>query len=271
MKLATGITLFFCLLMGSPAWACIRPTIDERAVQWSTSIVIAKLEKIDPPAQLAGSIQERRGNLGILGTAETVYFSRVYHFMVEKKLDGAGAAGESISVLRLTSRTEEPQMNCGQHLTPDAMGKSFILLLRPFSMFPGALPFGITRPPGLSLQCIIHMEEMATLKPEDLTTIQNTIDSTRAAEASFDQKTADRLLGKIGDTVNNLRAAPSIRAFEKFGMKGMPALDAAIAGSPQSTPAYSHLMAVKNEMMPPTSLFGQIGTEPKEGADGRRR
>ena len=122
------------------------------------------------------------GTWGFLGLPRPS-ISRVYHFTVEKKLDGAGAAGESISVLRLTSRTEEPQLNCGQHLTPEAMGKSFILLLRPFSMFPQTLPFAITPPKDLSLQCIIHMEELATLKPDDLTAIQNTIDSTRAAEA----------------------------------------------------------------------------------------
>jgi len=271
MKIAPGTLLIAFFLLAEPALACLRPTIDERAVQWSTSIVIAKLNSIDAPVQLDGSVKERRGNLGILGTAETFYFSRVYHFTVTQVLDGTATVGEAVSVLRVTSRTEEPQLNCGQHLTPKSVNGSFLLLLRPFSTFTQALPNPITPPKDPSLQCIIHMEELASLKPDDLKAVQNTIESTHAAESQFNQKTADRLLAKIAYTANNLVASPSIRAFEKFGLKGLAALDTAMGREPLGSPAYSRLQVVRSDLMPPTSLISMIGSEPAEAADAPNR
>jgi hypothetical protein len=272
MKIALGTVLFTWLLMVQSADACLRPTVDDRAVQWSTSIVIAKLSKIEAPVQLTGSVQERRGNMGILGTAETVYLQRVYQFTVEKTLDGHAKPGDSISVLRVTTKTTEPLNSCGQHLTAEGVGHSFLLLLRPFAAFTLALPNVITRPTDPSLQCIIHMEEVSALKPEDLAAIENTIGSVHAAADQFDPKVAERLLTKIANTKPET-AGPSVRAFEKFGLKAIPSLNAAIAREQVGALSHTRLSTVKSEMEPPITLFGMIQPEPEEGTDakGRRR
>ena len=272
MKIAIGCFLIVIFSLVEQSTACLRATVDERAVQWSTRIVTAKLSKIDAPVQLEGRVQEQRGNLGLLGTAQTLYFMRVYHFTVEKSLDGDAKPGESISVLRISSRTEEPQMNCAQHLTSAGLNHSFLLLLRPFSTFTKALPDVIKAPQDKSLQCIVHMEEVAALKSEEMTAIETTIASTRAGEAQFSPHPAERLLTKIANTKPET-AGPSVRAFEKFGLKGLAALDAAIAREPVGSLSHTRLSTMKNEMVPPVTLLGQVQPEPAEegGAGSRRR
>ena len=119
----------------------------------------------------------------------------------------------------------------------------------------------ITPPKDPTLQCVIHLDEMDALKPDELKAIENTISGARLAEEQFNPQAAQRLLTKIANSLDP-QAAPSIRAFEKFGAKGLPAIDAAIAREPLGTLSYIRLAKVRDEMAAPTSLIGMVGPEP---------
>src|SRR5579864_8825407 len=77
----------FSVIFSATAAACLRPQLDERAMQWSSEIVEARLVSIDPDVKL-GDTQERRGPIGALGTATTSYFARVHRFDVTGSIQG---------------------------------------------------------------------------------------------------------------------------------------------------------------------------------------
>jgi hypothetical protein len=100
---ALGI-VFIALTFTTLGWACLRPTADRRAIQWSDAIVHAKLQTIvDSEAE-------------------------VYAFVVTDTIDGSLQPTQQILVHHVIPDASAPA--CGGHLTADDLGKSYRLLLR---------------------------------------------------------------------------------------------------------------------------------------------
>jgi hypothetical protein len=111
------------------ASACLRTIPDERAVQWSSAIVEAKLVAVGERVELAKFevAAERRG----APKSTQTYWYRLYTFEVNESLDGTVKKGQKISVARFFGLIESPLTVCSQQITRANIGKSFVLLLRP--------------------------------------------------------------------------------------------------------------------------------------------
>ncbi len=251
------------------AAACVRPTMDERAVQWSSAIVEARLGSIGPEVKLGGEVQERRGPLGAMGVATTSYFYRVYQFDVSRSIDGPFKQGQKVPVIRLFSKTEEPATlgggRCAQHLGPDGVGKEFVLMMRPLSESKAVVPNGVKPPDVTGAMCVIHLEPRESLKPGAMEEFANTIAGVRAAEQQFEPAQVDRLIGKIEVAPDDARAGPSVRALERMGIKVLPAVQQASMKS-TSGAARTRLMQVLGDLTPPEpiNMIEAVKAEPAQ-------
>lgn len=109
--------------------ACLRTTPDERAVQWSSAIVEAKLVAVGERVELAKFevAAERRA----APKSTHTYWYRLYTFEVNESFDGSVKKGQKFSVARFFGMIESPLTVCSQQITRANIGKSFVLLLRP--------------------------------------------------------------------------------------------------------------------------------------------
>lgn len=245
----------------SASRACMRPEMDERAVQWSSAIVQAKLVSIAPPVDLPGQTQERQGPRGTLGVATTTYSYRVYQFEVIDSLEGPYKTGDSIPVLRLFSRSENSLLPCEQHLTKDGVNKEFILMVRPLAEFKYVVPEGVKRPDVKDAMSVVHLEPVDNLKPDAIAKLKRTIQGVRAGEKQITPETVQRLIKSIQKAPNDARAEPSIRALERMGPRVMSDVQAAAdkaRGEPQA-----RLLRVVSDLTPPDPVNMLLSQPPK--------
>lgn len=263
------VAAVLALTFAGPAgvWACMRPAADERAVQWSTAVVEARLGSIGPETKL-GDVQERRGALGALGVATVSYFCRTYTFEVTRSLDGPFKVGEKVPVVRLFSRTQEPPIGggggCAQHLSPEGVGKEFLLMVRALSEFKAVVPNGVKPPDVKGAMWVVHLEAKDSVKPEAMRQLMTTIEGVRAAEQQYDPARADRMILQIQSTVTDAQAGPSVRALERMGLKVLPAVQA--AAMKVNGAARTRLLGVVNDLTPPEPVNG---VEVMKGEGGR--
>jgi hypothetical protein len=276
IRTAAVITLSLVLAVSTvPSNACMRPTIDERAVQWSDAIVEAKLASIGPEIKL-GEVQERRGALGTLGTANITYSYRLYTFDVIKTLDGAIKPGEKLPIIRIFSRTEEPAVAnatagpapassdpCSQLLVQGNVGKEFVVLTRLLSQFKAIVPAGVKIPDVKGAMWIVHVAAKDSLQPAAMDQLTSTITAVHDTERQIDPARVDRLIGQIEYAQNDDRAGPSIRALEHLGPKVIPTVQtAAMKGNGQPR---TRLLQVVSDLTPtePIMLVEKIPTSEK--------
>lgn len=214
-----AICLFVLILSTAPAIssACLRPQIDERAVQWSTAIIEAKLVSIGQKTPL-GKLQERQGALGALGVATTTYAYRTYDFEVTRSIDGPYKKGEHVPVLRMWMTVENPPAICSEHLVKAAVGKEFLLLLRPLSQFDLILPNAIHKPQVSGGMVVVHLE------PRDDKAAGQADLGTTIVEARGDEKqaTPKRVQAQIAAAVSapdDEKAKPAMEALSRMGPK----------------------------------------------------
>jgi len=252
--------LFALFASALPAAACMRPTMDERAVQWSDAIVEAKLASIGPEVKL-GEVQERRGALGALGTANITYYYRVYTFDVTRTLDGSVKNGEKLPVVRLFSKTEEPAVAgattpapppstdpCSQLLVKDNVGKQFVVMTRLLSQFKAVVPAGISPPNVKNAMWIVHLATKDSVNPTAMEQLSSTITGVRDTEAHVDPARVEKLIGQIENAPNDERAGPSVRALEKLGTKVIPT--AQQAAMKTNGAARTRLLQVVSDLTP---------------------
>ncbi len=258
------VAFLVLLLSALPAIACMRPAIDERAVQWSDAIVEAKLASIGPEVKL-GEVQERRGALGALGNATVTYYYRQYTFDVTRSLDGSLKAGEKLQIVRLFSKTEEPAVSgaaapvptpstdpCSTLLVKDNVGKPFVVLLREMSKFKAIVPAGVNPPNVKGAMWIVHIAAKDSVNPTAMDQFTSTITSVRDTEAHVDPARVERLIGQIEYAQNDERAGPSVRALEKLGTKVIPTVQQAAMktnGQPRT-----RLLQVVSDLTPPEPI-----------------
>ena len=129
--------------MGVHASACLRETLDEKAVQWSSVIVEARLVEVSERIELkslVGKIPSEAGG----GEVRAAYWYRLYSFEVERVLDGNKDAikpRHRLEIVRIfgkvegattraTTRQASHVDHCGTMINRSAIGKRFVLLLR---------------------------------------------------------------------------------------------------------------------------------------------
>lgn len=229
MKRAIFPAAMVLLALAAACPACLRAEMDERAVQWSTAIVEAKLMKAGEKMPL-GQLQERQGARGALGVATTSYFYRQYDFEVTRPMDGPYKNGDHIPVLRLFMTTENPPGICSQHLTKAAIGKEFLLLLRPLSKFELIWPNSIKKPDVRDAMIVIHLEAEDAGKPlpPDLGT---TIVEARADAKQATPKRIQAQIAALQSAPDDAKAAPAIEALSRMGPAVLPDLQQAAAKS----------------------------------------
>lgn len=239
------------LLAASASNACMRLQMDDRAVQWSTAIVEAKLLSIEAPVKLQGEVRTFKPPYGVLATW---YYYRVYHMQVVRSLEGSLKKGDPVTIVRLFWNSQ--QVSCQQNLTLDSVGKEFLAMLMPISTFKLFVPEGIT---GLKVKdgmFIVHLELKETLAATAIPELEQRIAAVRAAEAQIDPKQVDRLIARVKDTPNPDRAAPSLRALERMGPKILPQLQAGLKLMPPDQQA--GLYNVIFQLSPPATTQGMI-------------
>jgi hypothetical protein len=239
-------------LAASASNACMRQQMDDRAVQWSTRIVEAKLLSIDPPVKLQGEMRTFKPPFGVLATW---YYYRVYRLQVIRSLDGPSKKGDTVTIVRLFWNGQ--QVSCQQNLTPDSIGKDFLAMLMPISTFKQFVPEGIT---GLKVKdgmFVVHLELKEMLSKTTIPQLEQRIAGVRAAEAQIDPKQVDRLIERIKNEPNSERAGPSLRALERMGPKIVPQLEAGLKLMPPDQ-RQSELYNVIDRLSPPATTQGMV-------------
>jgi hypothetical protein len=168
-----------------PLLACLSTSADTKAVQWSTVIVQAKLLSI-----LVGSGTEAAIRPGTADDKRPEY--AFYQFLVSDVYDGTVKAGDSISVARLIHRGVDDESDCGQKLSKEQIGKSFVLLLWPSDAL-GKRQFdfasGKPKADGDEME-IVYLSSVEDVGTDGISYLKTTIAETRDAEAKFSAEDA---------------------------------------------------------------------------------
>jgi hypothetical protein len=233
----------------------MRLQMDDRAVQWSTAIVEAKLLAIETPVKLKGVV---RTYLPQMGLVTSRYYYRVYHMEVTRTLDGTLKKGDPVTVVRLF--WSDRHSSCQQNLSQDNIGKEFLALLMPTSKFKFFVPEGVSSPKVKDGMFIVHLELKETLQPGAEEQLQQRITSVRDAEKLIDPKQVDRLLSQVKDAPAPERAGPSLRALERMGPKVVPKLEAALKTLPSDT-RQAELTNVISRLSPPPNTVGMVSPD----------
>jgi hypothetical protein len=184
-----------------PLFACLRTNLDDRAVEWSSQIVVAKLLTIGNPVPLPSPATQPSNN------SQPASDFQLFRFEVAAPLDGPAKAGDHISIIRFFRGTDSGGSSiCHQLLGQAQIGKSFLLLLRPEKDLAWGGKFDPRTPQihDTNAFMVVYLASMDDLGSDGLDDAKYTISSTRAAEAQFnadDAKTqAETMINAADDT-----------------------------------------------------------------------
>jgi hypothetical protein len=198
---------------------CLTATINPRAVQWSTSIVLAKLtslgDKIDIPITDAPTTRPS-------GRPTAVAY-RVISFEVAESIDGGAQAGDVVKVVALIGG--QPGDGICPALLPESIGKKFILLLRPFEQTAVDVPDNTALRVGNNAMVIVSQLGEADMNSETINDLKAFAAKTRSAPPVSN----DQLVAQV-DTVaiahDDTEAAEAEKAITDIGPVAVPMLEA---------------------------------------------
>jgi hypothetical protein len=234
-----------------PSLACLRDTLDDRAVQWSALIVVAKLSAVRSPLPLTPPTTRPDD----AAKSSSIKSLQQYDFEITAVLDGAKKPGDSVSIIRfLTEPDTQKNSICGQQLTSAQIGKSFLLLLRPeadlrWSDTPNSDP-RTTQIHNLKTFTVVHLESMDDLGPEGLADAKYTITSTRQAEAQFNADDAKVQVQTLINAADDTEQDQAEHAIEEMGPKALPLLNHALSAADEV--AKARLQKAIDAVSPPT-------------------
>ena len=241
LPLVAKVIALLLAVIYRPSLACLRDTLDDRAVQWSTSIVLANLTAVHDPQLLADPIQYQ-----------------VYDFAITSVIDGSGKAGDTIHIVRFIAGPDTMKSSiCGEALGDKQIGKSFLLMLRPEAdlRWSGSQKNTDPRTPELHAMkafVVVHLELAYDLGAEGLDDAKYTISSTRAAEAQFKADDAKLQVQTMINAADDTEESQAEQALLDMGPKALPVLNDALAGADES--GKGRLNKVIREISPPTLL-----------------
>jgi hypothetical protein len=254
--LRVGATAIFLVisLSARTIFACLRDALDDRAVQWSSEIVLANLVAINNPQPMDSVSAPQADDAN---SASTKQF-QTYEFEITSSFDGPGKVGEKVRVIRfILGPDSEKSSICGQAFTPSQVGKSFLLLLRPESDLTWSDRSGDHDPRTPELHAIkafvvVHLESAYDLGADGLEDAKYTISSTRAAEAQFKADDAKLQAQTMINAADDTEESQAEHALMEMGPKVVPVLQDAMSDADPE--ARGRLQRVIRAVSPPTLL-----------------
>jgi hypothetical protein len=228
-RVVTNIVLLLLGMVATPGRACLRDALDDRAVQWSTLIVMAKLTAVGSPQPMIASSTQPSADLGPGIGYQT------YEFEITSAIDGAGKAGDQIHVIRfIAGPGAENSSICGQAFTDKQVGMSFLLMLRPEAdlRWSDRADQPDPRTPQIHAMkafVVVHLELASDLGADGLQDAKYTVTSTRAAEAQFNADDAKLQAQTIINAADDTEEVQAEHALLEMGPKAIPVLTDAMS------------------------------------------
>ncbi|MGA3066196.1 MAG: hypothetical protein ABSF29_05035 [Tepidisphaeraceae bacterium] len=195
--------------------ACLRELLDARAIQWSTSIVQAKLISIGTAQALDGPT-----------TRPDAWTYLTYTFQISDVFDGPDLTAP-IQVIRFQGPQETRSNPCGQTFDQQSLGKAYVLMLRSESDVPWSdQPTDVDpRTPALhalGAYVLVHIESSADLGKDGLADLRQQIADTRAAEVQFSADQARTQATTLATAADDTEADQAEQALLAMGIKAIP-------------------------------------------------
>jgi hypothetical protein len=221
--------------------ACLTATIDKRAIQWSTSVVVARLtslgQKIDLPSATPPATRPS-------GRPAAVAY-RVVSFEVIQNIDGTAQAGTVVKALVLIGG--QPGDGICPALLPESVGKKYVLLLRPFDQtrldVPDNTAFDLTS----NTMVIVSQLGEADMNSETVNDLKSFISRTRGATVSSDQLAAQ--VDAVATAHDDTEAEQAEKALQDIGPDALPALQARLGTANDA--GKTRLKHVIDDLSPP--------------------
>jgi hypothetical protein len=233
-RILTHIGLCCVMVAGicRDASACLRAAPDERAIQWSSAIVEAKLKVIGEPVELARVGEAEFGKPRLVHA----YWYRLYTFDVTEVLDGRRVRrGRDVKVVRFFGRIDRggPQARpCARHLGEEDVGRPFILLLRPerdlrmevAPIDPALNDVRTEALRGLDAYAIVSLVPRAEMDPDEKAALKRRIDDVRRAERAFSVERARRAAERIIAAGDTFEAEDDAEELLAMGPRAVPVM-----------------------------------------------
>jgi hypothetical protein len=258
------------------ARACLRDQIDERAIQWSSQIVEAKLVEVSERIEMkAVIVKPRSATKGSERSA--VYYYRVYSFEVEKVFESAGHALKPeyrFEVLRFFGKIDRgdapPAVSpapaaaphrCDDQLGRAALGHSFVLLLKHEHGIKMEKPpvwndAKNTDPRDAEVHAtrgyaVIYLMPREKATDADMATLRKTLIETRAAEKKVHDSEMRKSIEAIVHASSDSDAQTPINALRAVGFKAVSHIKSARDRKGVSPAAKERLAKLAIELSPP--------------------
>jgi hypothetical protein len=161
---------------------------------------------------------------------------RLYTFEITAVLDGAAKIGDRISAIRFINAATDDSTECGQTFAPEAVGKQFVLLLRPQSDL--AWSRNPSRPDPRKSNfteekawAIVFGETAADLGNDGLESLKTTILETRDAERKLNLEDARLQAATLANAADETEARDAEHALLEMGPNAMDAMKEVAAKS----------------------------------------
>jgi hypothetical protein len=219
-----GLTIFT-----GHANACLRDTLDVRAVQWSDLIVCAKLVEAGKVTEIDRTTSATTAPTTAPalppGTVAPEGFV-VATFEVIETIDGATPAGaQPIRVLRMVSPSARPA-SCTASLSGKHTGDSFILLLRRCDQteLAGAPANAIPQEVRKEAFVVVHAIAAAEADAGAIADLKQMIQDVRHAEAGATDDTIQPQVDAVANAADETEAEDAQKTLLELGPKALPAL-----------------------------------------------
>jgi len=240
LRVGAAVVVFAISLLTQRGFACLRDALDDRAVQWSSEIVMAKLSAVNDPQPM--------------GSSSLQY--QTYDFEITESYDGPAKAGEKVQVIRFIAGADTAKSSiCGQAFTDKQVGKLFLLLLRPEADLHwndrGADSDPRTQEVhALKAFMVVHLESAYDLGTDGLADAKYTITSTRAGEAQFKADDAKLQAQTMINAADDTEESQAEKALTDMGPKVVPVLNDLMADAEPD--AKARLQKVIRAVSPPS-------------------
>lgn len=242
MRLVATAAILVSFLLIRPCGACLRDTLDDRAVQWSSEIVLAKLAAMGDAKPMDSA------------AANSNIQYQTYDFEITERYDGPGKIGDKVRVIRFIDGADTQKSSiCGQTFTSSQVGKSFLLLLRPEADLRWSDGGADPRTPevhALKAFVVVHLESAHDLGSDGLEDAKYTISSARAAEAQFKAEDARLQAQTMISAADDTEESQAEHALMEMGFKVAPILQEAMSQADGSSRA--RLQRILRAVSPPT-------------------
>ena len=202
--------------IASPVLACLTGNIDKRTIQWSTSIVQAKLVSLGTRYDIDASASPASSGKPMANGYRSVSFE------VTATIDGSLQTGQTFKVLGLIGG--RPGDGMCPALMPDSVGKKFILMLRPFESTRIDLPNGTPLNVSPNTMVIVSQLGEDDVNADTFSDLKKLVGQTHDAVAAVTSDTISSQVEAVAAAHDATEAEQAEKALEDIGPAALPAL-----------------------------------------------